>query len=150
LVINTQGSGSAASALAAVVLAVPAFTGWETLEETLLVELHAIKKKKMAANKIAEKRDRVSIGFFYPCSWLLSMKSVCRRSATGYRSNGLSGYRRLPGMGGPLFHPQTRPTEGLLHPSYLDFRENSLKRHLLLTHPRDPSTLHFFTTLGRS
>ena len=76
LVINTQGSGSAASALAAVVLAVPAFAGWETLEETLLVELHAVRenmvtKKKPAANKIAEKRDKVSIGFFYPCKWLL-------------------------------------------------------------------------------
>jgi hypothetical protein len=62
-VINTQGSGSAAFVVVALVLSALVVAGWEALEETILVELHAVREKKMAANKIAEKRDKVSIWF---------------------------------------------------------------------------------------
>ena len=77
-VINTQGSGSAVFAsvavvLAALVLAALVVAGWEAVEEALLVELHAVREKKMAANNIAEKRSKVSIWSFYLYKWALSI-----------------------------------------------------------------------------
>jgi len=78
-VINTQGSGSAGFASVAVVLEVPVLAvlvvaAWEADEEALLAELHAVREKKMAANKIAEKRGRVSIWSFYLHMWALSIE----------------------------------------------------------------------------
>jgi hypothetical protein len=78
-VINTQGSGSAVFASVAVVLEVPVLAvlvvaASEEVEDALLVELHAVKEKKMAANNIAEKRGKVSIWLFYLYKWPLSIE----------------------------------------------------------------------------
>ena len=65
-VINTQGSGSAVFASAAVASAVLVCAGWEAVEESLLAVLHAVSEKKMAANKVAEMRGKVSIRVLLP------------------------------------------------------------------------------------
>ena len=82
--INTQGSGSAGCASVAVVLEVPVLevpvlavlvvAVWGADEEELLPELHAAREKKMTANKIAEKRGKVSIWSLYLHKWALSIE----------------------------------------------------------------------------
>jgi hypothetical protein len=77
-VINTQGSGSAVASVAVVlevpVLEVLVVAAWEADEEVLLAELHAVREKKMDANKIAAKRGKVSIWSFYLHKWALSIE----------------------------------------------------------------------------